>query len=218
MSIKHSDTLSKFAPAYIKAQKRVDHATKNAVNPHLKNKYANLAEVIDTVVPVFNEEGIGVLQFPGWNEGRATVGTMLLHESGEFVMGTAETPIPKADPQGYGAATTYLRRYGQAGAANISQDDDDGESAMDRKPKAQKKSETPADVRAQAKEVAKDPEDPKALAESIKSYIAELAATGKQLKGEEYTQLQGQIREVYNLSQALGRDVYQAARKAGILE
>lgn len=211
MTIKHSDTLSKFAPAFVAAQKKVEHATKNAQNPHLKNKYANLAEVIDTVTPTFNDEGLAILQFPGWNEGRATVSTMVLHTSGEFVAGTAECPLPKADPQGYGAATTYLRRYGGAAVANISQEDDDGESALNRKPKGEKTAE--AD-RKQAAEVAKDPESPQALYNALQ---AEIGQTRDWAPGEVKT-LQARIRTLHGQDKKLGVDAYQLARKAGIVE
>lgn len=213
-----SDTLSKFAPAFIAAQKEVDHATKNAQNPHLKNKYANLAEVIDTVTPVFNRHGLGILQFPGWNEGRATVETMVLHESGEFLSGTAETPLQKQDPQGYGAGVSYLRRYSEAAVANISQEDDDAESAMDRakKKSEHKGKETPAEVREVAKVLAKEPDDPDTVFQAIKDYLAGLP--GRDTPPAKVQFLQDQIRLLHSKDQRLGREAYQLGRRALVLE
>jgi hypothetical protein len=55
--------------------------------------------------------------------------TRLLHTSGQWIEDTASSPLPKADPQGVGSATTYLRRYALAAFLCITQEDDDGEAA-----------------------------------------------------------------------------------------
>ena len=51
--------------------------------------------------------------------------------------GVTSSPVQKADPQGIGSATTYLRRYSAAAVAGIAQEDDDGNTAAhDKKPEA----------------------------------------------------------------------------------
>jgi hypothetical protein len=125
----HSDSIAKLAPALVKAQAEVENATKNATNPHFKSQYADLAEIIRTVKPVFTANGLAVLQVPGFEDGHATVESMLIHESGEWIAGVSGAPLQKADPQGVGSAITYLRRYSLAALAGIAQEDDDGNAA-----------------------------------------------------------------------------------------
>jgi|SRR5688572_3093230 len=214
-----SDSLSKLAPAFLKAQKQVDHATKNAQNPHLKNKYADLAEVIDTVIPVFNEAGISIIQFPGFCDGRATLTTVALHESGEFLEGTAETPIGKQDPQTLGGGITYLARYSLARVSGIAQEDDDGETAMARgskQTKGKESAQTPQEVRDTAKAVARDPVDPGALRKALLDELE--AAKATPLTPLETTAIQDKIRALHQMDKVMGLEVYGLARKAGVLE
>lgn len=125
----HSETIVKLAAALVLVQREVEHAHKNATNPHFKNRYADLTEVIDTVRPVLAKHGLSVVQFPGYVDGVTTLESVLLHESGEWISGTAGARMQKDDPQGVGSALTYLRRYSLAAVCGISQDDDDGEAA-----------------------------------------------------------------------------------------
>jgi hypothetical protein len=62
------------------------------------------------------------------------VETMLIHESGETLSsGKLHVPAAKQDPQGYGSALTYARRYSLMAACGIAPEDDDGNAAS-RKP------------------------------------------------------------------------------------
>lgn len=129
MNTTKSESVQKLAAALAKAQGEVENPHKTAENSHFRNRYADLAEVINTVRPVFAKHGLSVVQMPGWDDGRVTVETTLLHESGEWITGTASTPIAKADPQGVGSACTYLRRYSLAAVCMVAQEDDDGNGA-----------------------------------------------------------------------------------------
>jgi hypothetical protein len=57
--------------------------------------------------------------------------TKLTHaESGQWQSSLMVMPLPKSDPQGYGSAMTYGRRYSLAAMVGIvSEDDDDGNAA-----------------------------------------------------------------------------------------
>jgi hypothetical protein len=125
----HSESIASLAAALAKAQGEIENAAKNAANPHFKSRYADLAEILNTVRPVLAKHGLAVVQMPGWLDGRVTVDTMLTHSSGEWIRGTSEAPVQKADPQGVGSATTYLRRYSLAAVCGIAQEDDDGSAA-----------------------------------------------------------------------------------------
>jgi hypothetical protein len=61
------------------------------------------------------------------------VETVFLHESGELIeCGILHVPAAKLDPQGYGSALTYARRYSLMAACGIAPEDDDGNSASRR--------------------------------------------------------------------------------------
>ena len=121
--------------ALAKAQAEVENASKNAQNPHFRNNYADLAEVLNTVRPVFSANGLSVTQQPSFDGSLASVTTLLAHASGGFLVGVASCVPAKADAQGIGAATTYLRRYSLAAVCGVAQEDDDGNSAAhNRKP------------------------------------------------------------------------------------
>jgi len=125
-----SESIGKIAPALLKAQKAITFAVKDAKNPHFKSTYADLGSVIDACKPALNEAGIAFMQMPAPSEtGTIALTTRLVHESGEWIESTATCPLPKNDPQGYGSANTYLRRYALAAAVGLYQDDDDGNAA-----------------------------------------------------------------------------------------
>lgn len=111
------------------AQAEIENADKNAANPHFKNRYADLAEVLNTIRPVLSKHGLSVSQFPHFDGNLASVTTILAHKSGGYVSGVASCAVSKADAQGIGSATTYLRRYALAAVAGIAQEDDDGRQA-----------------------------------------------------------------------------------------
>lgn len=127
--MERSQSIATLAAALVAAQAELENATKNATNPHFKNRYADLAAIIEAVKPVLASHGIAVIQLPAFEEGVVSVETILLHKSGEWMSGIAGAPAQKMDPQGVGSAITYLRRYSLAAACNIAQEDDDGAAA-----------------------------------------------------------------------------------------
>jgi hypothetical protein len=131
-----SETIGALAKALAKAQGSLENASKNAANPHFKSKYADLAECLNTIRDVFAESGLSYVQFPTFENGIASVETMLMHESGEWISSIASAPVSKQDAQGVGSATTYLRRYSIAAMAGIAQEDDDANSAVGSKPQS----------------------------------------------------------------------------------
>ena len=131
-----SESIAALSAALAKAQAEIENASKNAANPHFKSKYADLAEVLNTIRPTFATNGLSMIQSPGYDGSIASVTTVLAHSSGGYITGTASCVPAKADAQGIGSATTYLRRYGAAAVAGIAQEDDDGNAAAHNKPHA----------------------------------------------------------------------------------
>lgn len=132
-----SRTTPELFAALAAAQAEVENAAKNAANPHFRSKYADLAEVLNTVRPVFAKHGLSILQSTAFDGSLVTVTTAIAHAGGGIITSAASCVPAKADAQGIGSATTYLRRYGLAAMAGVAQEDDDGNAAAhDRKPAA----------------------------------------------------------------------------------
>lgn len=125
-----SESIAALAKAIALSQLHVENALKSSTNPHFKSKYADLAEILNTVRPVFSANGIAIVQTPTFESGIASVETMLCHESGEFISSVCSSPVSKQDAQGIGSAITYLRRYSLAAMCGIAQEDDDGQQAV----------------------------------------------------------------------------------------
>ena len=132
MKVYKSNEIGELAKALACAQGELENASKNSSNPHFKSRYADLAEVLNTVRPVFAKNGISVTQHPDCTDGIVEVETMLLHASGQYLVSSVKIPISKIDAQGVGSAITYARRYALAAIAGISQEDDDAESSVGR--------------------------------------------------------------------------------------
>ena len=123
----------KIAAAFVKAQKAFGPALKSSTNPHFKSRYADLSACVEAVVDALNNNGIGLVQRCYDNANGVMVETVFVHESGEVLeCGILQVPASKQDPQGYGSALTYARRYSLMAACGIAPEDDDGNSASRR--------------------------------------------------------------------------------------
>ena len=118
------------AAALVKAQKDFGPALKTNSNPHFRSKYAGLDACVEAVIDALNKHGIALTQHTHNVGGGVEVGTVLVHESGETMsFGRLFVPCSKNDPQGYGSALTYARRYSLTTALGIAPEDDDGNAA-----------------------------------------------------------------------------------------
>jgi hypothetical protein len=125
--------MKQIAQAFVKAQKGFAPALKTSANPHFKSRYADLAACVEAVIDSLNANGIALLQQTHECADGVTVETVLLHESGEQITGgKLHVPAAKQDPQGYGSALTYARRYSLMAACGIAPEDDDGNAASRR--------------------------------------------------------------------------------------
>jgi len=127
-----SDEIKDLATALAAAQGELENASKNAQNPHFRSKYADLAEIINCIRPVFSKHGLATMQCPSFSDGVASVETVLMHKSGQWMSSNVSAPVGKQDAQGVGSAITYLRRYSLAAVANLAQEDDDANTAVGR--------------------------------------------------------------------------------------
>lgn len=125
--------MKNIATALVKAQKAFGPALKSSTNPHFKSRYADLAACVEAVISGLNDNGIAMIQKSYDCEGGVMVETVFVHESGEMLeCGILHVPASKQDPQGYGSALTYARRYSLMAACGIAPEDDDGNAASRR--------------------------------------------------------------------------------------
>lgn len=129
--MERSETIDKLAAALCLAQSEFGEAAKTKTNPHLKSKYADLGDVWDAAKDSLTRNELSVAQvFVPSDSGFLALETVLLHSSGQYISGIITMPLQKPDPQGYGAAATYARRYALSAILGIcADDDDDGHSA-----------------------------------------------------------------------------------------
>lgn len=129
--------MKEISSALVKAQKAFGPALKSSTNPHFKSKYADLAAVVEAVIDALNSNGIAMIQRTTPDDRGVSVETVFIHESGEQITsGILHVPASKQDPQGYGSALTYARRYSLMAACGIAPEDDDGNAATYQKPAA----------------------------------------------------------------------------------
>lgn len=145
--MKTSDSIIKISPALLKAQKAITFATKDAMNPHLKNRYADLQSVIEAIKPALNDAGIFFMQSATPSpDDKLHLVTRLIHESGEWIEDEIVIPVVKQDAQGHGSAMTYARRYSLASMTGLFQSDDDGNEVTISKTKPEAKKVEPTGI------------------------------------------------------------------------
>ena len=119
----------KFAPAFLKLQSELEPVKKDSANPFFKSKYADLSSILEAVQPLLKKHEFMVFQEPGNLGEKLAMTTTIMHVSGEYIRSTVAFPVVKNDPQGYGSAITYARRYSLQSILGLPVVDDDGNAA-----------------------------------------------------------------------------------------
>lgn len=127
-----TETKAELFKAFANFKKKLKQPLKDANNPFFKSKYVPLENVVQVVDEAMMDTGLSYTQeIEDLEEGYLRVDTIVLHESGEYMVikGSKVKPV-KNDPQSAGSATTYARRYSLSTAFGIASDpDDDGNGA-----------------------------------------------------------------------------------------
>ena len=117
--------------ALLTAQKQWTGAIKDARNPHFKSDYSSLPSVLDAVKEPLNAVGVVIAQPVEYHHEQWCICTRLTHtDSGTSI----ESMIPIVskdmnDPQKWGSAITYARRYTLQSLVGLPALDDDGNGA-----------------------------------------------------------------------------------------
>jgi len=129
--MRESTDISKIAPALVRAQAMMENPVRNrSVQVRTQAgsyqfRYATLDKITDLVRRALAENGLCVLQPIISTERGAALVTRLLHESGQWMECEILLPPLGSNPQAFGSAVTYMRRYSISAMLNISADEDD---------------------------------------------------------------------------------------------
>jgi hypothetical protein len=121
-----SESISNLAKSLILFHMKVDSIKKDAKNPFFKSKYASLSSIQDAITIPLAESGITITQLPDGEHGLTSI---LMHESGEFIMSTYQMKPVKNDPHGLGSVLTYMRRYSLLAILNLNVFDESDDDA-----------------------------------------------------------------------------------------
>ncbi|KXT67654.1 Phage-associated recombinase [Streptococcus gallolyticus] len=140
--MKKSDSISELAKAFSKTQQELKQPLKDAANPFFKSTYVPLENVAESITETATKNGLAFSQEPSFDDGMVTVTTLVMHSSGEWIEYAPLKMKPvKNDPQAFGSAITYAKRYALSAIFGITSDkDDDGnEATQPQKPQRQQK-------------------------------------------------------------------------------
>jgi hypothetical protein len=124
-----SASIDQLAPAFVQVQIKLQPIVKNRSADTTKyvTNFADLASILDEVLPLLNDHGLALAQFPSNDgQGRAMLRTYLMHQSGQFISDEQMMAPKVVDPQGLGSAITFARRYAACAILGIRTYDDDG--------------------------------------------------------------------------------------------
>ena len=125
-----SDQIDQIAAALSAAQAEMTGAKKSSKNPFFKSTYADLSAVMAAISEPFAAHGLAFVQSAGLSEGGVSVTTRLMHSSGQWIESDPMTVPPvKNDPQAFGSAVTYAKRYSLQALVGVPSVDDDGNAA-----------------------------------------------------------------------------------------
>lgn len=120
------------------AQGEMTRVKKSATNPHLKNKYTPLDDILAMARPILAKHGLAFMQKPVMLDGEVGVHGVIAHKSGEsYDVGTLTLPLGRGGgAQGAGSSITYAKRYQYSAVFGIEtgDTDDDGNAAQQAKP------------------------------------------------------------------------------------
>lgn len=127
-----SQQIDQIAAALAAAQGEMTGAKKSSANPYFKSSYADLASVMEAIAAPFAAHGLSFIQSAGQaaHGGGVSVTTLLMHSSGQWIESDPMVlPPVKNDPQAFGSAVTYAKRYSLQAMVGVPSVDDDAAAA-----------------------------------------------------------------------------------------
>lgn len=126
-----SEDITELAKAMAKANLELSNVKRDKDNPYFKSRYSDLSTVYDSCRKILASNGVCVIQTTLYHNNEIVLVSTLMHESGQWIKGVYPLKPIKTDPQGYGSAMTYARRYSLLAIVGIASEDedDDGNAA-----------------------------------------------------------------------------------------
>lgn len=115
--------------AMIKIQSELRPLIRNREGHH--GAYADLEAVFEMLQPLLEKNDLAVIQVPAsGSSGGCSIETRIVHVSGDTLSGVITIPTSRQnDPQSFGAAMTYARRYSLMAMFGMVTEDDDADGA-----------------------------------------------------------------------------------------
>jgi hypothetical protein len=124
-------------------QKSVEAVKKDSKNPHFKSKYADINTILEEIKPKLNDAGLVLTQRLDIAANQRSVLITVISDGIDSIVSEALLP-DLTDPQKFGAAITYYRRYSLQSLLALEAEDDDGNTASSRAPAQAFQSTAPA--------------------------------------------------------------------------
>lgn len=122
------ESLAAALAAFQAALPAVHKGAKGQVPGKRDHRYADLADLSGTVLPLLGRHGLSWITMPTFEDGRFVLRYELLHTSGESRVGFY--PLPSdSDAWKMGSALTYGRRYLLSAVTGVAADEDDDGAA-----------------------------------------------------------------------------------------
>lgn len=98
-------------------------------------KYADIADVLEAVLPVLSKHGLSVIQPTKIENGAIYITTRICHSSGQWFESDYPVASVNGDHQKMGGAMTYARRYALCSTVAIAADEDLDGAGAEEQPK-----------------------------------------------------------------------------------
>ena len=121
------ENVKTFEERLLQFQTEIGIIKKDAKNPHFKNTYASLEQILAEVKPILTACELILLQ-PINEKGVCTQIRMMNGGETDFIESFIPVPVG-LQPQPLGSAITYFRRYTLASLLSLEIDDDDAQQA-----------------------------------------------------------------------------------------
>lgn len=128
-----------FKEKLLELQKRVQPIKKDSVNPHFRNRYASLDDILAEIKPILSEMRLILSQ--GVVDG--AVRTVIADVDSDGACQSAMELPQNLDPQKMGSAVTYYRRYTLKSLLALEDTDDDGNGATEGQQNAPQSTKVP---------------------------------------------------------------------------
>jgi len=125
--MEQSESINELSASLAKAQLEIKNPAKNATNPFLKNRYADLGSCLNSIRAVAAVNGLAFVQSVEMLGDSVSVSSQISHSSGQWIRQTAKTIVQNGGKnlmQDVGSMSTYLKRYQAQSMWAISGDDD----------------------------------------------------------------------------------------------